>query len=1846
MKAQNSVRLIIYIALLFVAIPAWSDVVQFKTPDFAYPKTVIDDANKMLSYADSVKDNAGTIRLRALIERCVAEQIIDDTAAFTLPGLIESQLNKSELSSAAKAMLLIYEADLFTEIYRRNIYKYNQVQAPLDPYPDDISEWSADQFRARIIELARSAVANADNTPLDVYSESLSYSEKALSYIPDVASFINYRFIQIYKAISYGKIDYSDEILGICNKQLSMQSEASVAFLYWSVEVINHKQAINKRQSLLELYEKYRNEEAARYVLKELSAVGIYEEDYVEDVVSQVAIEAPFAWEDKMIALIRESLAEFTHWYDNNFLENKLKELTQATAYLKVKSQLPIGENFDVTLKYYFAKKISVNIYKLPAGASYYSGKITKLPVYASRKVNVTEERGDTTLTFAITKPGYYAFAVCVDDNADSMSVTSIVSVSPILGFSVYGCRESVAAAVDIISGAPLSGVGVNMVSTYRDKTQKRNLGKTDKNGVISFVAPTDAPYSNRHLSYSYKNNEYDWSGRLSVFNRYTGDDNQKNSSVVILTDRSLYHPGDSISWAIVSAEKTLKEKYGNTTEGKTFIVSLYDVNHQLVDSIGVTCDAQGRAYGRFVTKKGALTGMYSVSVSGEGVYNRSQRVVVSDFKAPEFEVEITTVSRDMPVAGDVTIEGKATTYSGMPVAEADVTLTLQGAGRWRWFMPEIKLASLSGRTDATGSFTIVIPADTLAIKPYNRQQYTDFVVTADVVSAAAETATAQRSFTIGKPYTFEIDCAELANSDRLYSLGVMAYDANGAEVALPYRWRLIGKNDGEVAMTGRAVSGAPVIIDISTLASESFYFEVEAIDGAMADKVKSHGIKLYSIKHNTMPADVAALFVPENKAQNINGKASVTVGTNSETLYVYSFVRRGDDIKNVSLHKLSKGFSVLDIDLGEGDEDVQLMLVSILNGEGFNYNIAIEKKAIQPIEITAESFRDHIAPGGTETWRFRIHKGGNGLPDAGMIATMYNRALDAIYQGSWASNFNLGTRYSIMNLTMPPRYNTTASAFSPLKYLDVKYIQMPEYKYANEVNIYGRSYNMALRKASRQYATAGGMNDLVAETVVESAVMASVATDSEAEAGVEEEADDASSRTDDYRMADTALQALWYPALTSDKEGNVDVVFNVPNANAAWQFKAFAWTDSLDVATIIKQTVANKPIMVHANLPRFMRQGDKAHIIATVYNNSDDVTDLVTTVEIFDIESGKILDTHTTKDTIAPKASTYAGIDIEAPVDASAIGYRVRSVAQGFADGEQAAIPILASATILIESTEFYLDPTATEPFEITIKPTAGASLTLQYCQNPLWTVVKAMRGISSTEDKTATGAVGHLFSALVARHILKSNPDVAAAIRQWRDNPSEEALVSMLSRNEDLKKLLLEQTPWVQAASSETKRMAALAQLLDEEASEAAISRQIETLKKLQNVDGGFSWGSWRRISSPWITESVLTTLAIAHSLGMLDKRCMEIIEPAFVYAQKEAACVVKNPYDKPLALVSALMPHLKRNAEGERVIQYTVSEIMRTWKRESAVEKAYDILILKGHGKDAEAEKVYESVRQFGVIKEGMGLNFPNVVDNRGYATIIHAYATMGASDAEIDAMRQWIIIQAQALDDLGAYNPDYVIAAVLLTGSNWTPVPVTQSVKINGHALEINSVESATGYFSQSIDNSTKELTISIAPNGITPSYGSLISISKAKMTSVKSRPGRDLSIEKRCLVEKDGKWVETDKFSLGERVRVQLTIKAKRDLEYVSIDDERPSCFEPVEQLPGNIWDGSLAFYRENLDASTRLFIDWLPKGTYHVTYDMTATLAGQFISGIATLQSQYAPELTAHSAGNAIVVGQ
>ncbi len=1828
------------------------DALRFKEPDFAYPQDVIKQAQSLLKSADSLPaDKAGVTRLRAVIELCSARSRVDGDSVFAFPAMIESVIGKTRNDAAAEAMLTLYEASVYNTIYGGDPYKYDRVDAPLEPYPADVSEWSGEQFRTVITALLKRGLELANGTPLSRFESSVEYSKEALLYLPTVKDFARYFAINIYNDISRADHLYTAEIALLVDGGISTAAAGSAPYFYWSVR----KCALDRESqytALEDIYRKSADVEAARYVLQAMCGAGESPVGMVDDIAiaeesgdDSQSVAETVRRRDELIAILSKSLKDFPTWYGNNRLTNALNRLRMPLVNMSMPDMAAPGKTFDVDCKYSYVNNVKLTVYSVPvkvAGLSAYEILKAKYPVVATASFKFepgSSPTGRFSRQFTLNTPGRYAVVAVVDGRPENAAV-NMVYVTPLLGMNVTGARNAAVAAVDFLTGAPLSGVIVRNNQAASKGETRTDLGRTSGDGLLGYNSPDVKGYRYGYLSLTYKGIKYDLNERLRV-GSYRPDRSTPGASVAVFTDRAIYHPGDSVQWAVVAyltgggSEQTLKDC-------KLKLV-LKNANYEKVDTAEVVTDAHGRAYGAFKTVKGVLTGYWSISVyeSDADRYVGNGGFTVSDFKAPQIKMEVTAVRRDAPSKDDVTIEGRVATYSGMPVAGAKVAAAIQAASRWRWFVPQISVGSVDAVTDDTGNFSVVVPASMLTSEAVTRGGYTGFIASLTATSQTAETAEASTNFSIGKPYSLYAKLPSTIDVDKPANMTFNAYDGLGKETPLALRWSVSRLNEKTPLLTGDCTAGVPVDLDLSSLDAAVYELTVAPVDTLQADTYKAGTFAAYSLRRNAVPDTKSPIFIPGS----MSAKGELTVGSCVEKLYVYTFVRVDSVLHQSKLHRIGRGFSTIKVDVPAKYDRCEVFVATVYEGQTYSSIYRPEVKKADVMEIRTETFRDKLVPGAGEQWRFRIMCGDKPLTDAAMIATMYNQALDALTEGHWPDRFNLHRWYSYVSLNELNTRRWMSSGFVDPVPLDNPVIRWPEFRYP--MMYYGRNRVM-YRALQKSAATA--MMDMAEEPEYEPAIANGVAAAEDAAieeivtVGYAKSDSDKDGASDDFAYRESeVLQAFWKPALVSDADGNVDIVFTVPNANGTWRMRGFAWTDSLQSAVCDLMATANKPVMVQPALPRFLRQGDTGRILATVFNNSDAQAVISTTAELFDIASGEVLRTVTSVDTVAAMGSAIVGIDVEAPTTAASIGYRVRSASGAFTDGEQSAIPVLEAAGTVIESTEFYLNPSDDKPFSLTVKAKDDAQLTLQYCQNPVWTVVKAMRGISASESLTSGGLVSKLFSALAGKHIVEHNPDIASALRQWSDDPSEQALESMLSRNETLKQLVLNQTPWVQTAASQTARMKALADLLSPENTTAGIARFKAALSKLQNQDGGFRWGPWSDRSSYWATEKVLTTLGIARSLGMLDDSFDQMLTRAFDYLQAEIVKPQTPKTDFGLTLISTFFPKFRLTPEVDGIVRRTVGDVAAGWKKYGTLDKAYSILILAGNGRRAEASSVLESIRQYGVVKPGMGLCFPSMTDVRGYATVIQAYAVMDAPKTEIDAMRQWVIVRAQATDDLGAYNPDYIIAAVLLTGSDWTSVPVGQSVTVNGAPLAIDSVESASGYFSQTLP-ATGKVEITVKPNGVTPSYGSVISIGREPMASVKARPGRDLSIEKRFLVERDGQWVETSTFALGERVRVQLTVKARRDLEYVSIADERAASFEPVDQLPGYVWAQSLSFYRENLDASTRLFISYLPKGTYQLTFDMTAALAGTFASGIATLQSQYAPELTAHSGGTAVTV--
>ena len=585
---------------------------------------------------------------------------------------------------------------------------------------------------------------------------------------------------------------------------------------------------------------------------------------------------------------------------------------------------------------------------------------------------------------------------------------------------------------------------------------------------------------------FNYKGRSYDFDRNVNVYSYHRQPDIE-NSRILIFTDRSIYHPGDSVRWALAVAAG--KDSSGHVVAGQEVVVNLYDANYQPVDTVEVTTDAFGRASGSFVTRTGVLTGSYRIRASyrvGDRTWDGSAGIMVSDFKAPEILIESTSVSRDVPSKGDVTIAGVVRTYSGMPVAGAKVDISVKGAERWRWFIPSVEIGSLDAETDENGNFSVVVPSDMLRTK-VSGKVYTDFTAAVNVVSRTAETAGSQVNFSTGKPYVIVANVPSDADSDKPFEFTPKAFDANGKNVAVALRWRFVVADSTAVSgvlPSGDANAGNPVTVDLTRLRSAAYKIAVEPVDTTMANGFESAPVNFYSISRGTMPKGVCPLYVPQPSAAVKGGKGAVTVGVNSDRLYVYSIVRDGEKMYGIKLHELTRGFHRVDLSVPADTYDCGIRLMTVCDGRNYSTDVTPEIPEPEKVEVVAETFRDRLAPGSVETWRFRLVKGKTTLTDAAMVATMYNEALEALQSSNWPGVFSWWTHRGYINMQSPYIRTLDRMIGVPFNTAKSGVLEWPQFMFEATRLIYIRGAQNGM--FARKQALVGSASPAVAEDMYE----------------------------------------------------------------------------------------------------------------------------------------------------------------------------------------------------------------------------------------------------------------------------------------------------------------------------------------------------------------------------------------------------------------------------------------------------------------------------------------------------------------------------------------------------------------------------------------------------------------------------------------------------------------------------------------------------------------------------------------------------------------------------------------
>ena len=1855
------------ITFLFLILALMTSAQTNNTPDFAYPKQVADNAQKNIT--TSLNTGNGKALVKSLVEYSIAQSLID---ADNLPETIEriEEITAKEKDPCIKAILNILLLDIYDGIYNYNRWKYDKRDNPLLPLPKDYNTWDGNQFKHKILELCDSALSNPASlqaSSLREYASIITHNSLTFQFYPTLYDFIARHIIE--KISKYGdsantlpitwlcgyslfvnlRFTYASpitkRILSIYQNLLELNADrhaalidcdiARISFLKNNVYNSNSKTVF---ELLQELYQNYKDSEYSAEIL-----ISMY--DHTQDVQQK-------KW---LYSKIKYSLEKYPNYTRHNCLENLINEIAQPSVKISFPDAILPNDSLNISIESNNAQNFKIDIYYIPDNTpkirSRYSFGESSVQ---AQLINSIDLKCDSTIPFqersqiktSFDKPGYYILVPNIngEEIAKDKSYDVIRCSNMTLMKSEYS-NENWVTVVNSKTGEPLSNIDIfNIIN----------------NQLISKVAVTDADGNTKITtddSYFVATSGNNLSNEEYLYKSHT-QYNSPHISGKCFTDLAIYHPGDSLKFSAViyQTENNKHKLYTN----KTISIKLYNPNNQEIDTISLRTDEWGRISHDFKLPTDGLTGTWDISIYHD-YYITSTRFTVSDYKLPTYFVEVAEVIRNSPETGAVTLIGKAETYSGFPLADIDINLNLSVSTRslwWRATSPH-SFYTTKATTDADGKFSIVLPAELLESSPIPNGIFSAKIT---ATSANGESQETDKTFTLGETYNILASLNDNIEVSNPIKLDFKLTDINDKTIYDTINYFI--KKDEKIVHQGEFHSTQP-IIDLKSVPSGCYSFTFTLADSTIAQPYTINNICLYRNSDKMPPIDTA-LWIPTTRytINNKSQKANILYGTTAHNSHIEYYIWNENRLYSKGWLTPTPGLHHLEVELPDSTTNLTVSFRSCHEYQCMTGQVEIKLKNSTPsIVLKAESFRNKITPGTKETWKFRVTDNtGNGSKSA-LIFDMYTKALDKVKNASSLWHFATPTiRGNSLDLYSPHYYDSSNWASITLNNSkNCPQLVIPQlYTYGYRIfNPRGSSISFLSRLKNRQNITA---DDIDYEESDSAPGYLAEPARFKAETYLNEVVQDGSPASNEfsYRAAEEPL-AFFEPMLVTDDDGRLSFQFTVPNANTTWAFNAIAYNRELLTSNLSFDVVANKPIMVQPNKPRFLRSGDIVEIQASVMNNSDSVQSVNTIVEIFDYTTNETIQCYNYNNTIEPAQSAVVSTSITAPHNSPFIGYRIKSSTPEFADGEQSLIPVLPSTSPVIETKPFYIAPDSTS-FQMGLPYIPdNARVTLQYCENPVWYCVTALPGMRTEESRSSLSAMAAIFSAAIAEGIIRNNPEIALAFKQWQQSDrSDSTLTSMLERNQDLKTILLNSTPWVMDARSDTERMTRIMLLFDKNEIEQVYTQNIKLLEKLQHSKGGWRWIAESNEPSEWCTMNILEAYSDLKRLGFLpkDKSLNEMITNAIKYIDDiNARQYAKHPswdYTR-YVIIRDQYPEIKQSTAASRVTAATIQRLISQWREENVAIKAIDAMILDNHNYHSTALQILNSIREYSRSEAATGMWWPSL-ENISFwsmgkvgatSIILDAFNQIEPSCSDIDKIRQWLILQKEATDWGSSAITSQVITSILYSGTKWHHSAQGSFVKIGSQTVSPTKFESITGYFREDVSNlHPSEATLAIIKPAKTPSWGAIYSQYTQENREINAASCDAVSIDKRIYRQAstpDGvKWEYTNDLKVGDKAKIELVIKTTRDMEYVAIIDNRAACFEPVEQLPTPIITEGIYFYRENRDAATNMFVNRLPKGTYLLSYEVYVNNSGTFSSGIASIQSQYAPELSAHSAGTTL----
>lgn len=1393
---------------------------------------------------------------------------------------------------------------------------------------------------------------------------------------------------------------------------------------------------------------------------------------------------------------------------------------------------------------------------------------------------------------------------------------------------------------VNATDGQPIAGAKIELYDQWygfnmkKDKRTVHARLTTDENGEAYFknvdgnilISTSNDKFTPAKGIYLSRDRYYEKKDNVSKYQVYT--------------DRSIYRPGQTVHASAISY--IVKKGLDASVPGKSMELNfiLRDANWKQVAEQKATTDEYGTASVDFELPKEGKTGLYSISVNGTA----TEYVRVEEYKRPTFEITFPKVNEKYNWGDTVVVKATAKTYAGVPVQDAKVEYQVTRRNQlWWWGAGSagqlVKTDSCVTRED--GTFDVEIPLEA-SLSGKGEEDMSDFMriarffnfeVSAIVTDISGESHEGVMSLPLGtKPTILTVNLPKRIEADSLKTVTFAYHNASGMPISSRLKYRI---DEGKWK---DAEANAPVSIKeyassassaSSSLVWKSGVHQLEAICGTDTLQQK---FTLFSMKDTHPVEPTTEWYYQTAKTFPRDGKpVYIQVGSSENGAHIVYSIIAGNKLLEKGAWEL--GDSIVTLPFTYKEEYASGIVLNysfVKQGKCYTRMMSIARPLPEKkLNIAWKTFRNRLTPGQKEEWTLKITTPDGKPAKAQLMSVLYDKSLDQIAPHSW--NFSLGFYQSLPNCYW--KHNLTFPSFClngayPTKYYDEKQLDVDKFD-GKFFSYYAYMQAVELSKLER---SSGGTVEAVRikkdELVREEAKVIRIRGSKMTRVGaaapsankvfdvVEEmpqfaggSGSDAGQFLDKVQVRENMNEtAFFYPALESDNQGNVAINFTLPESVTTWKFMGLAHDKEMRNGLLVDEAVAQKTVMVQPNMPRFLREGDKAIIVVKLFNTSDKKVQGNARMQILDPETNKVVWQKTQNYQIDAEGSATISFDVQGLKEGVYIN-KVVAAGNGYSDGEQHYLPVLSNRELVVNTLPITLHQKGEQSFDLSklflnkedkqAKGAEEAKVTIEYTNNPSWLMVKALPAISNPDEEDAISLMAAIYANTITTHIRKTLS---------LDNHSQESI---------------------------------------------RLQNQVEKLKKLQNADGSFSW--WKGMKgSRYMTNSVAEMMVRLNAITGVQKSTARMLTSALNYLSLQTAREVRemkkqeekkqkvSPSEQALHYLYILSMDgrkMKQNLEADKA--YLLDKMSKLTSDFTIYGKARAAVVLAKNSKlnTAYREKAGEylqSVNEYAVYREEMGRYYDTrkaLYSWRNYkiptqVSVIEAMQMLKPSDKQtIEELQRWLLMSKRTqVWDTPVNTVDAVYAFMKGNENNWSRKAENAVLNLDGKLLPMPQDSTTLGYVKT--EKTGKASRLSIDKKSDYTSWGAVYAEFKQPVSEIGSMES-GIKI-RRVIVPAESEGKGKAQAKVGEKVKVTLIITADRDYDFVQITDKRAACLEPVNQLSGYQW--GIGCYVSPRDYATNFYFDRLSKGKHIVEMEYYVDRKGDYQSGTCTAECTYSPE--------------